>query len=63
MDRSDSDSMLAIVAKDLEAALQNALDIAGAFVGRETPVVQIDRDFNLQSLEPQQVSQYQALWQ
>ena len=35
MDRSDSDSMLSVVAQDLEKALQNAMDIAGAFVGRK----------------------------
>ncbi len=63
MDRSDSDSLLAIVAKDLEAALQNAMEMAAAFVSKEAPKIMIDRDFNLQALEPQQVTQYMGLWQ
>ena len=63
MDRSDSDSLLSIVAKDLQQALQNAMDIAAAYVNKEAPSVQIDRDFNLQTLEPAQVTQYMGLWQ
>ena len=33
MDRSDSDSMLSVVSQDLENALQNAMEMAAAFVG------------------------------
>ena len=62
MDRSDSDSMLSVVAKDLEKCLQDAIDAAGAFVGRETPLVQVSRDFNLQELTGPQVQQYLNLW-
>ena len=62
MDRSDSDSMLSVVAQDLEKALQNALDMAGAYVNRETPLVQVSRDFNLQELTGPQVQQYLNLW-
>ena len=62
MDRSDSDSMLSVVAQDLEKALQNAIDMAGAFVGRETPKVSVARDFDLQKLDGQQVAQYLSLW-
>ena len=62
MDRSDSDSMLSVVAQDLEKALQNALDMAGAFVGRETPKVSVARDFDLQKLDGPQVQQYLQLW-
>ena len=49
MDRSDSDSLLSVVAQDLEKCLQNALDMAGAYVGRETPMVHVARDFDLRS--------------
>ena len=45
MDRSDSDSMLSVVAQD-QKCLQNAL--AFAFIGRETPLVHVARDFDLQ---------------
>ena len=62
MDRSDSDSMLSVVAQDLEKALQNAMDMAAAFVGREAPMVAVSRDFNLQALDGQQVAQYLSMW-
>lgn len=62
MDRSDSDSMLSVVAQDLEKALQNAIDMAGAFVGRETPKVSVARDFDLQKLDGPQVAQYLSMW-
>ena len=62
MDRSDSDSMLSVVAQDLEKALQDAIDMAGAFVNRETPKVCVSRDFDLQQLDGQQTQQYLNLW-
>ena len=55
MDRSDSDSLLSVVAQDLEESLQHAFEIAAAYVGIEPPKVCVARDFNLQSLSPQQV--------
>ncbi len=62
MDRSDSDSMLSVVAQDLEKCLQNAIDMAGAYVGRETPLVSVARDFDLQKLDGPQVAQYLSMW-
>ena len=62
MDRSDSDSMLSVVAQDLEKALQNAMDMAGAFVGREAPMVSVARDFDLQKLDGPQTAQYLSMW-
>ena len=62
MDRSDSDSMLSVVAQDLEKCLQNAIDAAGAYVGRETPLVSVARDFDLQKLDGPQTAQYLSLW-
>ena len=55
LSRTDSDSLLAVVSKDLEEALQNAMDMAAAYVGKEAPQVRVNRDFDLQTLEPQQV--------
>jgi len=60
--RSDSDSLLAIVSKDLQSALQNAFDMAGEFIGQDAPVVQLDRDFDLQQLTDGQIGQYLGLY-
>ena len=62
MDRSDSDSMLSVVAQDLEKCLQNAIDMAGAYVGRETPLVSVARDFDLQKLDAAQTGQLMSMW-
>ena len=62
MDRSDSDSLLSVIAQDLQKALQNAIDMAGAYVNRETPNILIDRDFSTQVLDGQQVGQYMSMW-
>ena len=62
MDRSDSDSMLSVVAQDLEQALQNAMEFASAYSGIEAPLVQVSRDFNLQQLDGKQVGQYMSMW-
>ena len=61
--RSDSDSLLSIVSKDLQASLQVAFDLAAQYANIEAPSVQVDRDFDLQTLDPQQVTQYLGLWQ
>ena len=62
MDRSDSDSMLSVVSQDLENALQNAMEMAAAFVGIEAPKVCVSRDFDLQKLDGPQVAQYLSMW-
>ena len=61
--RSDSDSLLSIVSKDLQASLQVAFDLAAQFAGVEAPSIQVNRDFDLQTLDPQQITQYMGLWQ
>jgi len=63
MDRSDSDSMLSVVSQDLENALQNAMEMAAAYVGIEAPKVCVSRDFDLQKLDGAQVGQYMGMWQ
>ena len=62
MSRTDSDSLLAIVSRDLEKMLQTAFEMAGAYVGKEAPMVQLDKDFDLQQLDGAQVGQYLQLW-
>lgn len=62
LNRTDSDSMLSVVAQDLEQALQNAIDIAGMYLNKEAPLVHVDREFDLQSLDHQQISEYQSLY-
>ena len=61
--RSDSDSLLSIVSKDLQASLQQAFEAAAIYANREAPSIQVNRDFTLQELDSQQVSQYMGLWQ
>lgn len=63
MDRSDSDSLLSVISQDLEKCLQNAIDIAAEYVNLKPPKVCVSRDFDLQKLDQQQVSQYMGLWQ
>ena len=60
--RSDSDSLLSVVSKDLESCLQEAFDLAASFIGIEPPVVSLDRDFDLAQLDGNQVQQYTQLW-
>ena len=62
LSRTDSDSLLVVVSRDLEQMLQNAFEMAAAYVGKEAPMVRLDRDFDLQTLDGNQVSQYLALW-
>ena len=62
LSRTDSDSLLTIVSKDLESALQRAIDIAGEFMSLEPPKVTLSRDFDLQTLDAQQISNYMQMW-
>jgi len=62
LSRTDSDSLLSIVSKDLQSALQDAFEMAAAYVKKEAPQVVLDRDFDLQTLDGAQVGQYLQLW-
>lgn len=62
LSRTDSDSLLSIVSKDIESMLQNAFEMAAAYVGMEAPLITLDRDFDLQTLDGAQVGQYLQLW-
>jgi len=63
LSRTDSDSLLALLSKNLEYSLQYAFDLAAKYIGIEPPKVEIDRDFDLQTLDGPQVAQYLSLWQ
>jgi hypothetical protein len=60
--RSDSDALISIISKDLERCLQQAFNLAGEFASKEPPVIKLDRDFDLQVLQGDQIDKYQALW-
>jgi len=62
LSRTDSDSLLSIVSKNLEASLQLAFDYAAEYVGIESPLVQISRDFDLQQLDGNQTQSYLSMW-
>ncbi len=62
LSRSDSDSLLSVVSQDLQQCIQDAFDMAAAYVGIEAPRVTIDRDFNLQTLDGAQIQNYMQLW-
>ena len=62
MSRTDSDSLLVVVSRDLESMLQTAFEMAAAYVGKEAPCCAgLDRDFDLQTLDGNQVGQYLQL--
>nr|BAR34277.1 phage portal protein [uncultured Mediterranean phage uvMED] len=60
--RIDSDSLLSIVSKNLEDALQEAFNHAASYLNKEAPKILIDRDFNLQQLDGAAIAQYMALF-
>ena len=62
LSRSDSDSMLSLVSQDIEEMLQQAFNMAAAYVGMDPPKITLDRDFDTQSLDGAQVGQYLQLW-
>ena len=60
--RIDSDSLLSVVSRNLEDALQLAFDHAAEYIGKEAPKVLIDRDYNLSQLDGGSVGQYMNLY-
>jgi hypothetical protein len=56
LDRLDANSMLAVISKDLEKTLQQALDIASSYAGVQAPTVAIDRDYQTEPLEGQGIT-------
>ena len=55
LDRADTNSMLAVISRSLEAALQQALDTAASYAGQQAPTVSIDRDFDAVAMSPEEI--------
>jgi hypothetical protein len=62
LSRTDSDSMLTIISKDMESCLQNAFEMAASYLGIEAPQVKLDRDWDTQVLDGNQVGSYLQLF-
>lgn len=62
LDRVDSNSMLALISKDLEATLQQAVDWAAEFAGVQAPTVAIDRDFDTTPMEGTEMTAINTLF-
>jgi hypothetical protein len=62
LDRVDSNSMLALISKDFEASLQQAVDWAAEFAGVQAPKVAIDRDFDTTPMTGPEISAINALY-
>ena len=62
LSRTDSDSMLTMISKDMESCLQNAFEMAAAYMNIEAPLVKLDRDWDTQVLDGNQVGSYLQLF-
>ena len=62
MDRIDSNSVLAVVSKSLQQCLQDAINIAAEYAGREPCDVVIPRDFNVDPIDGQDVNAIVSLF-
>ena len=63
LDRLDSNSILAVISKDLEQSLQQAMDMAAAYMGISAPTVAIDRDYNVEPLDGQGIGAINTIYQ
>lgn len=62
LDRIDSDSIMAVIAGDLERSITEIFSIASAYVGIDPPVVSIPRDYENRLLDGNQVTAYLQLF-
>lgn len=62
LDRLDNDSIMAVIAGDLERAIREIFDIASAYTGIEPPEVSIPRDYENRLLDGNQVTAYLQLF-
>ena len=62
LDRIDNDSIMAVIAGDLERAIREIFDIASAYNGIEPPEVSIPRDYENRLLDGNQVTAYLQLF-
>ena len=63
LDRLDSNSILAVISKDVEKTLQQAFDLAGKYMGIEPPVVSLDRDFDVEAIDGNMMTSINTLYQ
>jgi len=62
LDRMDANSMLAVISKDLEGSLQQAMNLAATYAGVQPPKVAIDRDYNVETLDGQGMTAINTLF-
>ena len=62
LDRVDTNSMLAMVSKELEQKLQKAFNLSAEYVGIEPPEVKISRDFDIERLIGQDITALTSLF-
>lgn len=62
MDRIDSDSIMAVIAGDLERAITEIFDIAATYTGIPAPVISIPRDYEYRLLDGNQITAYLQLY-
>jgi len=62
LDRLDANAMLAVISKDLEGTLQQALELAATYAGVQAPTVAIDRDFDVEPLDGSRITAINSLF-
>jgi hypothetical protein len=62
MDRIDSDSIMAVIAGDLERSIAEIFSLAAAYVGIEPPTISIPRDYENRLLDGNQITAYLQLY-
>jgi hypothetical protein len=62
MDRIDSDSIMAVIAGDLERSIAEIFEIAASYIGIEPPVISIPRDYENRLLDGNQITAYLQLF-
>jgi hypothetical protein len=62
MDRIDSDSIMAVIAGDLERSITEIFEIAAAYVNIPPPIVSIPRDYENRLLDGNQITAYLQLY-
>ena len=63
LDRMDTNSMLSIVAIDLEQKLQKSFDLSASYLGMEAPEVKVNRDLDIERLIGQDITALTTLFE
>ena len=63
LDRVDTNSMLSMVALDLEQKLQKAFNLSAQYLGMEPPDITINKDFDIDRLIGQDVTALTSLFE